>query len=95
MIVRALGPSLGGFASSAVLAHPLVELHDGGGTLVASNDDWQNGGQAAAITASGIAPTNPREAALLMLGPGEYTAIVRGANGGTGIGLVEIYDVDQ
>ena len=52
--------------------------------------------QAAALTASVSEPTNPREGALLLpLGPGDYTAIVRGADGGTGIGLVEIYDVDQ
>ena len=60
------------------------------------NDDWQTGAQASAITASGIAPTNPRESALIAtLGPGNYTAIVRGADGGAGLALVEIYDVDQ
>ncbi len=96
VIIRALGPSLGGFARSAILANPLVELHNGDGTVVASNDDWQTSSQADAIVASGIPPSDPRESALLLtLGPGDYTAIVRGADGGEGIGLVEIYDVDQ
>ncbi len=95
VIIRALGPSLGGFASSVILANPLVELHNGDGTIVASNNDWQNGSQADAIVASGLPPSNPRESALLLtLGPGNYTAIVRGADGGEGIGLVEVYDVD-
>lgn len=95
VILRALGPSLSGIAASAILANPLVELHNGDGTIIASNDDWQSGGQADAITASGLAPTDRYEAALLLtLGPGNYTEIVRGADGGEGIGLVEIYDVD-
>lgn len=96
VIIRALGPSLGGFASSAILANPLVELHNGDGTVVAANDDWQTSPQADAIVASGIPPSNPRESALLLtLGPGDYTALVRGADGGEGIGLIEIYDVEQ
>ncbi len=96
VVLRALGPSLGGFNRSALLANPLLELHDGDGQLVDSNDDWPSASQAAAILASGLAPTNPRESALLLtLAPGNYTAIVHGADGGEGIGLVEIYDVDQ
>ncbi len=94
VIVRALGPSLAGSTSSAVLANPLVELRDGEGQLVATNDDWQNSDQAADIQASGIPPSDARESALITtLGPGNYTAVVRGADGGQGIGLVEIYDV--
>ena len=95
VLVRALGPSLGGSTSSSVLANPLVELRDGDGQLVATNDDWQTGSQEADIRASGIPPSNPRESALIItLGPGNYTALVRGAGGGEGIGLVEIYDLD-
>ncbi|MBA3831219.1 MAG: matrixin family metalloprotease [Chthoniobacterales bacterium] len=96
VLVRALGPSLGASTSSGVLANPLVELRDGDGQLVATNDNWQSGSQEAEIRASGIPPADPRESALITtLGPGDYTALVRGADGGEGIGLVEIYDVDQ
>lgn len=95
ILVRALGPSLGGSSRSAVLANPLVELRDGNGDMVAQNDDWQSGSEAAAIRATGIPPTDSREAALITaLGPGNYTAVVRGADGGEGVGLIEIYDLD-
>lgn len=96
VIVRALGPSLAGSTASPVLLNPLVELRDEDGALLATNDDWQSGTQADAIRASGIAPTDPRESALITtLGPGNFTALVRGSNGGEGIGLVEIYDIDS
>ena len=62
--------------------------------FIASNDNWRTS-QAAAITATGLAPRNDKEAALLAtLNPGNYTAIVRGVNNTTGIGLVEAYDLD-
>jgi hypothetical protein len=96
ILVRALGPSLGQTTHSAVLANPFVELRDGNGQLIDSNDNWQNSPQAAAIRATGIPPTDVREAALLdTLAPGNFTAIVRGADGGQGLGLVEIYDLDR
>ena len=95
ILVRALGPSLGGSSRSVVLANPLVELRDSNGDMIAQNDDWQNGSEAAAIRATGIPPTDAREAALIAaLGPGNYTAVVRGSDGGQGIGLIEIYDLD-
>lgn len=95
VIIRALGPSLAGSTTSKVLLNPLVELHDSNGQVVAMNDDWQNSDQAGDIQASGIPPTDARESALMAtLGAGNYTALVRGADGGDGIGLVEIYDVD-
>jgi hypothetical protein len=95
ILLRALGPSLGGSTTSAVLIDPLVELHDSNGDLLATNDDWQNGSQAAAIRATGIPPSDPRESALIStLNAGNYTAVVRGAHGGSGIGLVEIYDLN-
>jgi hypothetical protein len=94
IIVRALGPSLGG-SGLAVLANPVVELHGSDGQLVAMNDDWATGSQQSEIIATGLQPSNSREAALIAtISSGSYTAIVQGANGGSGIGLVEIYDLD-
>jgi hypothetical protein len=77
------------------LSNPLVELHDGEGQLIASNDNWNTSPQAADIIATGFPPADPREAALLAtVTPGNYTAVVRGADGGEGIALVEVYDLD-
>lgn len=94
--VRALGPSLTAFGVPGALPDPTLELRDGDGTLILANDDWQdNAGQAAALTAAGMAPTNNKEAAVIkFLTPGAYTAIVQGRNGTpTGVGLVEIYNL--
>ena len=97
IVVRGIGPSLapGSFPASAVLANPTLELHDGNGTLLISNNDWQdNPAQAAIITAAGLAPSNNLEAAIAAtLPPGLYTALLAGQNNGTGIGVVEIYDL--
>ncbi len=96
IVVRALGPSLSGSVNGAVLANPQLELHDGNGTLLQSNDNWAQSPDADAIEAEGLAPTKPLESALqATLAPGSYTAIVRGVNGATGVGLVEIYDLSQ
>ena len=93
IIVRALGPSLGGVGD--VLADPLVELHASDGQLLAMDDNWNTGSQQNEIIATGIAPNDSRESALIaVLAPGNYTAVVRGADGGEGLGLVEIYDLD-
>ena len=97
IVVRGIGPSLapGSFPASAVLANPTLELRDGNGTLLISNNDWQdNPAQAAIITAAGLAPGNNLEAAIAAtLPPGLYTALLAGQNDGTGIGVVEIYDL--
>jgi glucose/arabinose dehydrogenase len=95
IIVRAIGPSLTQFGISNALADPTLELRDSNGALLLADDNWQDdANQAAQITASGIAPTNPFESAIsISLLPGAYTAIVAGKNGGTGIGLVEIYNI--
>jgi hypothetical protein len=78
-------------------------MYDSTGALIASNNDWQHtiiGGiitrdQVAAIRASGHAPGDPSESAIIaMLPPGNYTTIVRGVNNTTGVGLVEVYDLD-
>ncbi len=71
----------------------MLELHDVNGTLIASNDDWQDT-QQAEIEAVGLAPSEEVEAALIMtLPPGAYTAIESGKDGGAGVGLVEVYNL--
>lgn len=95
VVVRGIGPSLGQFGLSPVLTDPTLELYDGNGALLISNDDWQeNAGQAAELSARGLAPQDPKESGVFAsLPPGAYTAILAGKNSGTGIGLVEIYNV--
>ncbi len=93
VLLRAIGPSL---TLDGKLANPVLELHDASGAVVATNDDWQANTNEQEIVGTGIAPTDPLESALLVvLDPGAYTAIVSGANNGTGIGLVEAYDLDR
>ena len=95
ILVRAIGPSLTAFGISNALADPLIELHDGQGTLITSNDNWQQDSlQATQIQAAGLAPSNALESALVAtLNAGGYTAIIRGANATTGVGLVEVYNL--
>jgi len=71
-----------------------LELHNGSGTLLASNDSWKSD-QQTQIAATGLAPTDDREAAILStpLAPGNYTAIVSGSGGTTGVALVEVYQL--
>ncbi len=101
VIVRAIGPSLSanGNPVPGRLADPTLELHDGSGTTLATNDNWkindQTGqSQEADIRATTIPPTNDLESALIAtLAPGNYTAIVRGKSNTTGVGLVEVYNL--
>ena len=78
-----------------MLADPTLELRDTNGTLLVADNDWQdNPAQAALITAAGLAPGNTLEAAIAAtLPPGLYTALLAGLNNGTGIALVEVYDL--
>ena len=94
VLARAIGPSLGAFGVSNTLPDPLLELHDSSGATIASNDDWRSN-QETQITATGLAPSDNREAALISspLAPGNYTAIVRGKGTDTGVALVEIYQL--
>ncbi len=93
VIVRALGPSLGENGVANPLADPVLDLYDANGTLIASNDDWQDD-QATLISATGIPPTKEAEAAIVAtLLPGSYTAIESGKDGGTGVGLIEVYNL--
>jgi len=95
--IRGLGPSLTGSGISDVLSDPTLELRDGSSTLVFQNDNWQdNAASAAQLVTLGLAPQNPNESGIVatLQSGGSYTAIVAGANGGAGVGLVEIYDVN-
>lgn len=97
LLARATGPSLAGAGITAPLSDPVLELHDSNGALITSNDDWQQSPDKQAIIDSGIPPGDVRESALLATLPANgssYTAIVRPARGASGIGLVELYDLD-
>ena len=94
VILRAIGPTLGGFGITGFLADPVLELHAPDGT-VTTNNDWQDS-QKQEVEATGYAPADPREAAIVAtLDPGSYTVIMSGHSGSTGIGLVEAYDLDD
>jgi hypothetical protein len=91
VIIRALGPSV---PVAGNMADPTLELHDGNGGLLDSNDNWQDSPNKQAIIDTGIPPTNDSESAIVAILPGggaNYTAIVRGANNSTGIAVVEVY----
>ncbi|MBC5800675.1 MAG: hypothetical protein GIW94_12005 [Candidatus Eremiobacteraeota bacterium] len=98
VLLRGLGPSLGlNGTLRGVLLNPTLELRGSAGQLITSNDDWSTNTNSAAIATSGVAPNDPREAALLVTLPANgnaYTAILRGVEDTIGIGLVEIYDLD-
>lgn len=95
VILRAIGPSLAGFEIANPLADPVLELHASDQSLIASNDNWKDSDEAG-ITGTGLAPSNLLESAMVeTLDPGGYTAVMSGKNGTTGIGLVEVYDLDQ
>jgi DNA-binding beta-propeller fold protein YncE len=91
VVVRGIGPSLAGVGIQNPLADPTIELRDGAGGLVLANDNWK-ATQQADIMATGLQPSNDLESALVItLQPGNYTALLRGTNNGTGIGVVEVY----
>jgi hypothetical protein len=103
VIVRAIGPELTRYGIPNAMANPTLELHDSSGALIATNDNWRTtiiGGiittnQVREIMASGLAPADGRESAIIAdLPQGNYTAIVRGVNNTTGVALVEVYDLD-
>jgi hypothetical protein len=95
VLVTARGPSLAAFGVPGTIADPTLQLYSGQ-TVIAANDNWQTNANVAEITATGIAPTNPLESALLTtLNPGAYTAIVSGVNGTTGVGIVEVFEADH
>lgn len=93
VLVRGLGPSLADSGVSNPLADPVLELHNGDGVIIASNDNWR-ATQESAILATGAPPPDDSEAALIAtVFPGAYTAVERGQDGGSGVGLIEIYNL--
>ncbi|HEX4629441.1 MAG TPA: hypothetical protein VH188_00615 [Chthoniobacterales bacterium] len=96
VIVRGIGPSLD--VRLGHLVDPTLELRDASGALIKSNDNWWDSPDKQAIFNTGIQPKNDLESAIVATLPakgGTYTAILRGVNGGTGIGVVEVYDLDS
>ena len=93
VLLRGIGPSLVDFGITDALANPVLELRGDGGFTTVINDDWRDT-QETEIQATGIPPTNDLESAILIdLNPGSYTAVLRGTDNGTGVGLVEIFDL--
>ncbi len=91
VLFRALGPSL---PVPGALNDPILELHDGQGATIGTNDNWQDT-QGTAIQNTTIPPNDPREAAILRdLTPGSYTAVVRGKNGATGVAVIDAYQLN-
>ena len=98
VVIRAIGPSLTDFGVAGALADPVLELHDSTGTIIATNDNWMDNSDAdqTMLVDHLLNPTNDLESAIIKtLDPGLYTAVVSGSNGGTGVALIEIYDLDD
>jgi subtilisin family serine protease len=92
VLMRGIGPSLSQYGVANVLGDPIIELHDST-HAIATNDNWKDT-QRSAIQASGLAPQNDLESAILMtLSPGSYTVFVQGTNQSSGVALVEVYDL--
>lgn len=93
VIIRGLGPSLGSVGVQGALTDTTLELHDNNGTTIATDDNWKDS-QQGDIQATTIPPSNDLDSAIVRtLVPGNYTAVLRGVNNGTGIGLVEVYNL--
>lgn len=93
VVVRAIGPSLAEAGVANPLADPTLDLYDPNGVLILSDDDWRDA-QESLIQSTGLAPTNDAESAIIRsLTPGDYTAIVRGKDGGTGVALVDVFNL--
>jgi hypothetical protein len=93
-VIRGIGPSLGQFGVQGALQNPTLELYNASGTLTAANDNWgtNNPDVVSEINYLGLAPGNANESVILpTLVAGNYTAIVKGVNNTTGVGLVELY----
>jgi hypothetical protein len=95
VIIRGIGPSLMKFGVPGAINDPILRLFGPNGTAIAVNDNWQDI-QQPEIEATGIAPKDSRESAIIAtLVPTAYTATLAEANGGSGVGLVEIYDLNS
>jgi len=96
ILIRGIGPSLAANGVPTQLANPILTLFDSAGTVKTTNDDWKNSPDAAEIMNTGIPPKNDLESAIIAtLAPGQYTAQLAGKDGGTGNGLVEVYDLQS
>jgi hypothetical protein len=97
VLLRVIGPSLANFGITDAIADPILELHGPGVFTTIVNDNWiDDPAEAALISATGIAPSNDLESAILVsLEPGAYTGIVRGRGDSAGVALIEVYDLDQ
>jgi hypothetical protein len=96
LVLRGLGPELADRGVAGVVQDPVLELHDAMGNLLETNDDWKAGPDHATISSLGLAPADPRESALIFEpGIGSYTAVLSGAGGTTGVGLLEAYLIDD
>ncbi|MBS0657106.1 MAG: hypothetical protein JSR82_02520 [Verrucomicrobia bacterium] len=95
VILRAIGPSLANYGVSGALTNVSMELRNAAGNLIGQNTGWQSG-QRTEIEASGFAPADTRESAIVAtLAPGSYTVIVRGVGGTSGVALIEMYDLER
>lgn len=98
--IRALGPSLAAAGLTNFLADPTLQLHDRSGAVLGSSDNWKDAPNEQEIIDAGLAPTKPNESVILRRLPAtkagaEYTAVIHGASGAGGAGLVEVYDLDS
>lgn len=94
VVLRGLGPSLTDLHVSGALSDPVLDLYDSSGKLIAENDNWQSPA-APEVAAAGLTPTNPNESLIATsLPPGSYTAVLHGAGDASGVGLLELYDLD-
>ena len=93
VVVRGIGPSLAAAGIANALADPMLEVYNGNGQLILANDDWNTGSDATFIQAHSLAPSDMHESAVLLQNPvqGNYTAILKGKSGSTGVGLIEAY----
>lgn len=99
VMIRALGPSLVGYGIAEPLLDPMLELYDSAGTLVASDDNWRENPNEQEIIDTGLAPDAETESVILMKLPSAdagvaYTAVMRGVTDTSGVGLLEVYDLD-
>lgn len=93
--VRGIGPSLGAVGVAGALADPVIELRDQSGAVIAQSDNWFSSDQRVDLIGIGLAPSHPNEAALIStVSPGAYTVVLSGVGGTSGVGLVEVYDLD-
>ena len=100
IMIRAIGPSLSSSGITNALADPVLELHDQTGAVIATDDDWGDNANQQEIIDTGIAPASPKESVILARLPSDdngvaYTAVLRGAGDTTGVGLLEVYDLDR